>query len=126
MELYIEPERPSRNPLNGRFLKGVKPHNYGKEMKYKSEKSKVKSLSNLEKGRGAWHKTGAGCNKKKVVAIQGGKLCGVFESIMDAEKKTGISASLISRICNKIKGHNTAGGFRWFFEKDDSWCNLIL
>ena len=22
--------------------------------------------------------------------------------------------------------YNTAGSFRWFFEKDDSWCNLIL
>lgn len=81
---------------------------------------------NLKKGQGAWHKTGAGWNKKSVVAIKDGKLCGVFSSMMEAHRKTGIPASLIGAICNKSKGKHTAGGFQWFFEKDDSWCNLVL
>ena len=32
-ELYIPVERPTRNPINGRFLKGIAPHNKGKTMK---------------------------------------------------------------------------------------------
>lgn len=30
-ELYIPPERPERNLVNGRFLKGHTPHNKGKK-----------------------------------------------------------------------------------------------
>ena len=69
-ELYIPVERPTRNPINGRFLKGIAPHNKGKTMKYHSLKTKRRSLKNLAKGRGSWHKTGAGLNRKSVVAIK--------------------------------------------------------
>ncbi|MFK2616104.1 hypothetical protein ACIXQ7_06330, partial [Bacteroides fragilis] len=90
-ELYIPVERPTRNPINGRFLKGIAPHNKGKTMKYHSLKTKRRSLKNLAKGRGSWHKTGAGLNRKSVVAIKDGKLCGVFPSIQDAGKATGVN-----------------------------------
>ena len=38
-------------------------------------------IRDRSKGRGAWHKTGAGMNKKSVVLIKDEKLCGVFPSI---------------------------------------------
>ena len=74
-ELYIPPERPERNLVNGQFLKGCTPHNKGKRMVYHSKRSKARSIKNLSKGRGAWHKTGAGMNKKSVVLIKDEKLC---------------------------------------------------
>lgn len=125
-ELYIPIEPPGRNIVNGRFLKGRTPHNKGKTMKYHSRKSKRRSVNNLVKGRGAWHKTGAGMNRKSVVAIRNGQLCGVFPSIQDAGKATGVSPSLISRICHKKPGRHKARGFEWFFENDNTWCDLVL
>lgn len=97
-ELYIPPERFERNLVNGRFLKGCTPHNKGKRMTYHSKWAKRRSLKNLSKGRGAWHKTGAGMNKKSVVLIKDEKLCGVFPSIQTAGKMIGVAPSLISAI----------------------------
>lgn len=125
-ELYIPIERPTRNLVNGRFLKGHTPHNKGKKLKFHSRWSKRRCLKNLEKGRGAWHKTGAGMNRKSVVAIKNGQLCGIFPSIQDAGKATGVSPSLISYICHKKPGKHKACGFEWFFENDNTWCDLIL
>lgn len=125
-ELYIPPERPTRNFINGRFLKGVAPHNKGKTMKYHTKWARRRSMKNLTKGRGAWHKTGAGMNRKSVVAIKEGRLCGIFPSIQDAGKVTGANPALISYICNKKPGKHKARGFEWFFENDTTWFDLIL
>ena len=59
-ELYIPPERSERNFITGRFLKGCVPYNKGCQMVYHSKRSRARSVKNLSKGRGAWHKTGAG------------------------------------------------------------------
>lgn len=125
-ELYIPPERPARNLVNGKFLRGSVPHNKGKRMKYHSKKSKLRSLNNLVKGRGLGHKTGAGLNRKSVVAIKDGKLCGVFPSIQVAGEITDVNPASISRVCNKKPCCHMAGGFQWFFENDNTWCDLII
>ena len=124
-ELYIPPERPERNLVNGQFLKGCTPHNKGKRMTYHSKWTKRRSLQGLVKGRGAHHKTGAGMNKKSVVLIKDEKLCGVFPSIQMAGKMIGVAPSLISAICRKVRGKHTANGYRCFFEDSNDWCNLI-
>ena len=124
-ELYIPPERPERNLVNGQFLKGSTPHNKGKRMTYHSKWTKRRSLQGLVKGRGAHHKTGAGMNKKSVVLIKDEKLCGVFPSIQMAGKMIGVAPSLISAICRKVRGKHTANGYRCFFEDSNDWCNLI-
>lgn len=41
-----------------------------------------------------------------------------FDSIASASNETGISSSTISLVCNKSKKHKTAGGFKWYKEKD--------
>lgn len=47
-------------------------------------------------------------NRKKVLCIETGE---IFESMGDAERKTGISNSHISQVCNgKLK---TTGGYHW-------------
>lgn len=126
MELYIEPIKLNRNPVTGRYLRGATPHNKGKTWNsYTTEDYRIRALENLKKGRGGWHKTGGGTNKKSVVAIKDGKLCGVFSSIQKAGAITRVSASLISYVCNKRPGRRSAGGFQWFFESDNSWCDLI-
>lgn len=84
-ELYIPVERPTRNPINGRFLKGIAPHNKGKTMKYHSLKTKHRSLKNLAKGRGSWHKTGAGLNRKSVVAIK--SRAGIKRAVLNGSLK---------------------------------------
>lgn len=124
-ELYIPPERPERNFITGRFLKNRVPHNKGCKMVYHSKRSRSRSIKNLSKGRGAWHKTGAGMNKKSVVLIKDGKLCGVSPSIQMAGKMIGVSPSLISAICRKVRGRHTANGYRCFFEDSTDWYDLI-
>ena len=124
-ELYIPPERFERDFITGRFLKGCVSHNKGRKMVYHSKRSKARSIKNLSKGRGAWHKTGAGMNKKSVVLIKDEKLCGVFPSIQMAGKMIGVAPSLISAICRKVRGKHTANGYRCFFEDSNDWYNLI-
>lgn len=124
-ELYIPPERPERNLVNGQFLKGCTPHNKGKRMTYHSKWTKRRSLQGWVKGRGAHHKTGAGMNKKSVVLIKDEKLCGVFPSIQMAGKMIGVAPSLISAVCRKVRGKHTANGYRCFFEDSNDWYNLI-
>ena len=59
-----------RDLITGRFLKGCVSRNKGRKMVYHSKRSKARSIKNLSKGRGAWHKTGAGMNKKSVVLVK--------------------------------------------------------
>lgn len=122
-ELYIPPERFERDFITGRFLKGCVSRNKGRKMVYHSKRSKARSIKNLSKGRGAWHKTGAGMNKKSVVLIKDEKLCGVFPSIQMAGKMIGVAPSLISAICRKVRGKHTANGYRCFFE-DSNEVNM--
>ena len=124
-ELHISPERHNRNLVTGRFLKGCTPHNKGKSMVYRSKRSQKRSLAGLAKGRGAWHKTGAGMNKKSVVLIKDGRLYSVFPSIQAAGSALGVSPSLVGRVCRKLRNNHTAKGFQCFFESDNSWCDLI-
>ena len=124
-ELHISPERHNRNLVTGRFLKGCTPHNKGKSMVYRSKRSQKRSLDGLAKGRGAWHKTGAGMNKKSVVLIKNGRLYGVFPSIQAAGIALGVSPSLVGRVCRKLRNNHTTKGFQCFFESDNSWCDLI-
>lgn len=124
-ELYIPPERPERNLVNGQFLKGCTPHNKGKRMTYHSKWTKRRSLQGLVKGRGAHHKTGAGMNKKSVVVIKDRKLIGVYASVNEAGAKLCITPSHISDVCLKKKGHKTVRGYRVYFENDNAWLTEI-
>lgn len=124
-ELYIPPERFERDLITGRFLKGCVSRNKGRKMVYHSKRSKARSIKNLSKGRGAWHKTGAGMNKKSVVVIKGRKLIGVYASVNEAGAKLCITPSHISDVCLKKKGHKTVRGYRVYFENDNAWLTEI-
>ena len=122
MELYIEPIKLNRNPVTGRFLKSSTPHNKGKKMgdymdMPKIAKVKRAGIKNLRPN----HNLG-GWNSREVVAIREGKFA-VFKSSEDAGCKLGIIARNIRQCCDKKRKH--AGGFRFFWEDDNSWASLI-
>lgn len=122
-ELYIPIERPTRNLVNGRFLKGHTPHNKGKKLKFHSRWSKRRCLKNLEKGRSMPHKTSAGMNRKSVVAIKNRQLFAVYPSSNDAGRKTGVCSRNIRSCCSGKR--KSAGGYQWFLESDNTWCDLV-
>ena len=112
MELYIPPERPQRNLVNGQFLKGNSPFNKGKKWKdYMDEETYKKCKGIIAKNLKPNMNLG-GWNKKAIVALdQEGNVLGWFESSEDAERKTGICAYNIRKACRGKR--KTAGGFRW-------------
>nr|DAD81717.1 MAG TPA: PROTEIN/DNA Complex catalytic motif, Helix-turn-helix DNA [Myoviridae sp. ct9Ns12] len=123
-ELHISPERHNRNLVTGRFLKGCTPHNKGK--KWDDYNVPLHKRERIFKGL-ASGRTGnpniAGCRAKEVVAIRNGQLQCVFQSSNDAERKTGICARNIRHCCSGKRKH--AGGYQWFWENDNSWCELV-
>ena len=42
-----------------------------------------------------------------------GNFLAVWNSTREVEKVLGIYHSHIAKCCNKLSGHNTAGGYRW-------------
>lgn len=114
MELHIPIERPQRNAVNGRFLKGHVPHNKGKKWSDYMDMRKVKRIKRIALQNLRPNADIGGWNKKAVVAIDDdGNIAGWFESSFDAMKKTGIHHRNIRKVCNG--GRGKAGGFRWEF-----------
>ncbi len=143
-ELKIGPERPTRNPINGRFLKGHIPQNKGKRWdEYMSKRGQRKALKNLEIGRRVYVRPpNCGRKKKKVIAVNvhGKFLC--FNSIKEAGIWTGGRWENIRRCCfvnslrralKNVKGEMTDKvntdhrymGIRFYFEDDPIWMEKI-
>lgn len=110
MELYLPPKRPERNK-KGQFVKGLVPHNKGKNAKeYVSPESLVRMLSTLKKGNG-------GNNKKPVIAMDDtGEVVGWFESTVDAARKMGVTSASIRASIYGLCKH--CKGFVWKYEED--------
>ena len=123
-ELYIPPERPKRNKLNGQILKGTKPHNTGKKWDdYLPKKTQRKILKNLKKITYEHLAKNHEAQQKRVVAIKDGKLIGIFRSGKVAQEKTGVPRS---GICSACKGKlKTSGGYQWFYEEENDWIKHL-
>ena len=114
MELYIEPDRLTRNPKNGRIMPGHVAPNKGKKWgEYKvPKKSRKKILKNLtdegrQKGRASrWEKY-----KRRLIGIKDGEWYGYFENTCDASRNTGIEQANIAACCRKKRSR--AGGIEW-------------
>lgn len=116
MELYVPIERPDRNFVTGRFLKGRVPHNKGKKMSdYLDEetikKCKEAGLKNLKSNRnlGGW-------NKRAVVAIYDERVVGWFPSASEAARKVGVSSASIRNVCYGLR--KRVCGFEWRYEDE--------
>lgn len=133
MELYIEPERRTRNAVNGRILPGHVPANKGKKWgEYKvPKKSQKKILANLtDEGRRLGTLASKPSLCKRIVGIQDGKFFGEFESAADAERKMKTKGIKVCgqniRNCCKGIGRVSCGGIKWFYEEDfEKWSKEI-
>lgn len=122
-ELYIPIERPTRNLVNGRFLKGHTPHNKGRRWSdYIDNYKREKMLEGLKLGRKG-NPNIAGSNAKQVVAIKDEQLFAIYPSSNDAGRKTGICSRNIRSCCAGKR--KSAGGYQWFWESDNKWCDLV-
>lgn len=114
---------PARNFRNGRFLKGIIPHNKGKKWSEyldpaTAERCLRAGLKNLH-GRmdiGGW-------NKRPVMAILDDGRYFWFESATAAAAATNLNRRNISACCAGKR--NRCGRFRWFFFDDENWTRLI-
>lgn len=122
-ELYIPVERPTRNPINGRFLKGHTPFNKGKKWSDYMDMRKAKRIKRIGEKNLVRNYRIAGWNARPVVAIEGRKIAGIYPSASEAGRKTGICGRNIISCCSGKR--KRAGGYRCFWESDNTWCNLI-
>lgn len=122
-ELYIPPERPERNLVNGRFLKGHTPHNKGKKWADYMDMRKAKRIKRIGVKNLVRNYRISGWNAKPVVAIKDDELVGIYPSASEAGRKAGICGRNIISCCSGKRKH--AGGYQWFWENDNTWCNLI-
>lgn len=125
-ELYLSPVRPERNLKTGQFMKGHKPPLKGKTWKevYSPEvyARQMERIRNTFRRNPKGYCPAAGINRKKVVAVKDGKFF-VFDSAREASAKTG---ALSCKICECCKGRRKhSGGFRWFYESDERWLELV-
>lgn len=123
-ELYIPPQQHTRNAVNGRFMKGHIPFNKGKKWTDYMDMRKAKRVKRIGmKNMIPGNKTTSSRNAKPVVAILDGKIKGIYRSSYHASRLTGICSCSIRLCCSKKR--KSAGGYKWFWERDNSWLELI-
>ena len=116
MELYIPIERPNRNPINGQFLKGSKPHNKGKRMSDYLDAKTMGKIINAGRKNLRPNKNFGGHNKRAVVAFnEDGMVVGWFCSAEEASRKIGVTGSSIRNAC--LGYTKSSGGFKWEYEE---------
>lgn len=116
MELTLEPIRPTRNKINGQFLKGHPSPLKGK--KWDKWLSKEKQQSVLEALNANRLKTHPPRNNKPVMMIKDGKPV-YFPSAYEAWKMTGISFKNINSCCRGKR--KSAGGYQWYYYDSNKW-----
>lgn len=141
-ELYLPPEVPKRNAVNGQFLKGHVPHNKGKKwsdyMGKRAQKRAAKGWKNLDLHR---NKNGrpdnAGRCRKQVIAVMDDGTWKVFSYIGSAWSWIGGSRENVGRCCRcnaaRHKNKKTGAintdhkymGVRFYFEDDNIWTTKI-
>ena len=90
-ELTLPPVRPTRNRINGQYLKGHEPANKGKEwdewMSKKGQRRAAKGWKNLEDHRIANGQKYGGRNRKTVIALTDDGKFRVFDNIRYVSNK---------------------------------------
>ena len=140
-ELYIPPERPTRDKTTGRFLQGHVPHNKGVEGWQRSLPAKARrrisrGWKNLETHRCTSRPAGAGRPRKQVIAVSDNGRFFVFKSVAEAGRKMGVRRENIGRCCrdnercvtnktNKVNTDHKYMGFRYYYEENPAWMNKV-
>lgn len=132
MELYLEPERPQRNRVNGQFLPGHKSPTKGRKRSewMSAEKDRMLKELGAKKFREQKHPQNAGMKKQKVIAISDDGKWTLFSSVSYAADRIGGSRPNVSRCCrqNAKGGRNSDHrymGIRFYNEDDDTWMKKV-
>ncbi len=143
-ELSLQPARPTRNKVTGRFLPGNVPANKGKRwadyLSIESQREMAKGWKNLNEHRSENGKKSGGRNRKPIVAITDD---GKFRVLKDAYLAAEWLKRHIGKSCNRenigrccrynqsrkpLKAPNTDHrymGIRSYFESDKIWYSKI-
>lgn len=131
-ELNLGPERPQRNLVNGRFLKGSTPANKGKTwdeyMSKRAQKRAARGWRNLEKYR---PRGGPGRPKRSIIAVTDDGRFAVFPFSRLAAEWCGGNRDNVLRCCrlNALGNHGNFdhryNGVRFYFEDGDVWIGKI-
>ena len=120
MELYIPPQRPTRNKL-GRFVKNHP------SLSYTTKPHSEQTKNNISKGLKKAFKEGRvkppKYKGKQVIAVKDGKLLGCFESATKLAQHFKVNKVNIIRVCNKKR--NSFRGMLFFYESDREWLKYI-
>lgn len=92
--------------------KGRKPYNAGKHLSQEHRRKTSEALIGHKVSEASRVKMRANHAKKAVRCIETGL---IYESTIEAERKTGIRHDGISKCCRNIPKHITAGGYHWEF-----------
>lgn len=141
-ELYLAPERPKRNAVTGRFMKGHVPANKGKKwceyMGKRAQKRAANGWKNVDLYR---NKNGradtAGRSRKQVIAVMDDGTWKHFSYVGSAGEWIGGSRENVGRCCRfnqerhvnrktgKVNTDHKYNGVRFYFESDDIWLKKI-
>ena len=141
-ELYLPPDPPKYNAVNGQFLKGHVPANKGKKwsdyMGKRAQKRAAKGWKNLDLHR---NKNGrpdnAGRCRKQVIAVMDDGTWKVFSYLGSAAKSVQGCRENVGRCCRfnqrrhinkktgKVNTNHRYKGVRFYFETDDVWMKKI-
>lgn len=137
-ELTFSPERPERNPQNGRYLKGHVPANKGKKWNDYCSKSAQRRMKKGWKNLALYrvHPDNCGRPKRPVVALSSSRIL-YFKCINDAATWCNGAASNIRRCCAQNSHPTGSGkaaqntdhrymGIRFYYESDYAiWSSKI-
>lgn len=141
-ELSLPPERRERNASNGRFLKGITPHNKGKgwdEWMDGRKQRKVRRIAreNLKKFRPSKRPDTSERCSKAIIAIKDDGTWTWFKNAPEAASHLGGNRRNVSRCClwnqqrrrdgrsGKINTDYRYMGIRLYFEEDSIWTSKI-
>lgn len=116
-EIRKQSEKQKGRKLSEETKRKISESNKGKRKNYTEEG--LKRLSEFNKGRPCAQKS-LEKTRKPVICIETDI---IYESLQDAENKTGISRKNIGKVCNGDKYRKTAGGYHWMFY--DEYLKLI-
>lgn len=130
-ELTFSEERPQRNFVNGRFLKGSEPHNKGKKwdeyMSKEGQERAKKGWKNMH--RQEIRPANSGRPRRAVIALVDGRPR-YIKDIATAGRLINGRLGNVQRCCaeNKKNGYervHTYKGIAFFYEDDDTWQAFV-
>jgi len=139
-ELYLEPERNYRNPVNGRFMKGHIPANKGRKWSEYLPKRKqnrcARGWANLDLHRCNGGGPNSGRPKKPVIALTDDGEFKYFSYTDAAARYFNGSRHNVARCCRQnhlgtldrkgvVNTDHKYLGIRFYFEGDNVWLDKI-